>query len=177
MHDRGSPGFVAPPFTTPDQVMSIQHGMHGTADWALQVRIQSLKLLADLWAQPSGAVLLGLHNQLLDLHRQLVGMAIGSSRTIGQAVVTRVFVTVADLVNRLAGNTELTAQTCHLLAIQGAGNKSEPLFHDLALLPGHCSLSRKGRTCYPCLRNEVLPLCQEAHKWPSISWAFSSGPV
>jgi len=28
---------------------------------------------------------------------------------------------------------------------------------------GMTAFSRKGRKCYPCLRYEVLPLCQEAH--------------
>ncbi len=75
--------------------------------------------------------------QLLDLHRQLVGVAIGPSTSVREAINATIFVATIDLVAGLAGDAELTAKPCHLLAIEQAGDKSETFFHDMALLPGH----------------------------------------
>ena len=85
MRDRGSLGFVAPTFTALDQAGPIQHGMLGSDGRALQVRIQSSEFLGDLWRTPVRVLLLELHDQLLDLHRQPVGIVVGSSGTGGPA--------------------------------------------------------------------------------------------
>ena len=148
-----------------DQAMAVQHGVYCADRRAMDIRVPLAEAYADFWCTPVWILLLELNDQLLDLHRQLVGVAIGPSTSVREAIDTAVFVTVVNLVAGLAGYAELTAETGHLLAIQEAGDKSETFFHNIALLPGHGSFSRKGRKCYPCLRYEVLPLCQEAQKF------------
>ena len=45
-------------------------------------------------------------------------------------------------------------------ANDAAGDKPEPLVHDVTLLPRHAP-SCEGPKCHPCVRNTVLPMSQE----------------
>ncbi len=103
-----------------------------------------------------GILLLEADDQLLDLHRQLVGVPIRSSTAVGQAIDAAVLVAVVDLEAGLAGDAELTAERRHLLAIEITGDESETFFHDIPLLPGHDSLPN-GRKCYPVSGMECYP--------------------
>jgi hypothetical protein len=49
-----------------------------------------------------------------------------------------------------------------LLAVPQAGDEPEPLVHPVTLRPRHASLLWEAE-CHLCVRNEVLPLSQEAH--------------
>jgi hypothetical protein len=49
----------------------------------------------------------------------------------------------------------------HLLAFEQAGDKPQPLVHDVTLLPRHAPSSTKRAKCHPCGRNTVLPMSQE----------------
>ena len=60
-----------------------------------------------------------------------------------------VLVAVEDLVAGLARDPELGAQRRHLLALEQAGDKPEPLVHDVTLLPRHAP-SCEGAKCHPC---------------------------
>ncbi len=135
--------------------------MHCADRRTVHVRVQPSELLADLGRTPVRVLLLETNNQLLDLHRQLASLAVGSAATVGQAIDATIFITIEDLVAGLAGNAELTAQTSHLLAIKQSGDKSETFFHNIALLPGHGTFS--------CKKEKVLPMC------PVWSVTFVSG--
>jgi hypothetical protein len=60
--------------------------------------------------------------------------------TIGERGHATVFVAVEDLIAGFAGDAELGAQRGHLLALEQAGDKPEPLVHDVTLLPRHALL-------------------------------------
>jgi len=78
---------------------------------------------------------------------------IRQAAAVVETIEPTVFVAVVDLVAGHSGDTELTAQWRHLLAVQEAGDESETLFHDMTLLPGHDdSLPQKEK---------VLPMCPE----------------
>src|SRR5437899_6034228 len=63
-----------------------------------------------------------------------------------------VLVAIKDLVAGLPRDPELGAQRRHLLALEQAGDKPEPLVHDVTLLPRH-ALSALG--------GKVSPMCPE----------------
>ena len=81
--------------------------------------------------------LLQSHDQLLNLRRQLVGLSVRSSATIGQLFDTAVFRAFVNLEAGFSRNAELTAQSSQLLTIQEASNELETFFHGVTLLPGH----------------------------------------
>jgi hypothetical protein len=64
-----------------------------------------------------------MHDQRLDLDRQLIGMAVGSARAVGEPFQTNLVVTREELVAGLARDAELSAQTRHLLSVQQLGNE------------------------------------------------------
>jgi hypothetical protein len=63
-----------------------------------------------------------------------------------------VLVAFEDLVAEHAGDPDLGAQRRHLLALEHAGHKAEPLVHDVTFLPRH-ALSPEGA--------KVSPMCPE----------------
>ncbi len=84
----------------------------------LHVRIACSEALADLDGSPVRVFFFEVHDQLLDLHRQLVGMPVGPAGSIGQTIDATVLVAVIDLVAGLACNAKLTGQPGHFLAIE-----------------------------------------------------------
>src|SRR6185295_4290496 len=82
-------------------------------------------------------------------------------RAVRERADAAVLVAVVNLVPGLPRDPELGAQGRHLLALEQAGNKPEPLVHDVTLLPRHAPSSREGAKCHPCVRNTVLPISQE----------------
>src|SRR4029078_2279049 len=119
--------------------------------------------LPDLRCAPVGLVLLGPHNQLLDLERKLIGAPVRPSRSICQSFQTAVVIAADDLVTGLARDAEFAAQRRYLLAIQNPRTEFETLVHAVALLPRHLRSPRKGQKCNPCLRYELSPLSREGH--------------
>src|SRR5262245_29272745 len=65
---------------------------------------------------------------------------------------TTILVAIEDLVAGLPRDPELGAQRRHLLALKQAGDKPEPLVHDVTLLPRHAP---------SCDGAEVSPMCPE----------------
>ena len=105
--------------------------------WAMEIRIDPSQSFTDLRSAPSRELLLDRDDELLDLHRQLVCLPVGTSGAIGQAVEPGVPVAVEDLVAGLARDAELTAQRSHLLAVEETGHESQTFVHLAPLLPGH----------------------------------------
>lgn len=79
------------------------------------------QFVADLTGAPGGVLLLDPEDRALDLEGQLVGLSVRRPTAVVEAIQTAVFVTVVDLVAGDAGDTELTAQGCHLLAFEQTG--------------------------------------------------------
>src|SRR6185503_20923748 len=92
-------------------------------------------------------------NRRFQLRRQAIGLAIGSPTAICQRLDAAVLVPIEDLVARLSRDPELSAQGCHRLALEPPGDKSNPLVHDVTLLPRHAPSSRRGA--------KVSPMCPE----------------
>src|ERR1051325_4726489 len=63
-----------------------------------------------------------------------------------------IFVAIENLVARLPRDAELGTQRRHLLALEQAGHKPEPLVHDVTLLPRHAP---------SCEGAKVSPMCPE----------------
>lgn len=71
-------------------------------------------------------------------------MTIRPARAIGETFEPGFVVAREDLVAGLTGDAELTAQRCHLLAIQESGNELQSFVHGFTRLPGHLALPAKG---------------------------------
>src|SRR4029434_2999563 len=63
-----------------------------------------------------------------------------------------VFIAIENLVAGLPGDPKFAAQARHLLALEQAGHKPEPLVHDVTLLPRHAP---------SCEGAKVSPMCPE----------------
>ena len=134
--------------------------MHGADRRRLDVVVQAAQLLADLGCTPTRVLAPQSHNQRFDLNRQLVGLPIGSPATVGQPYGAEVLVALEELVAGLARDLELTAQDRHLFATEETGHKPDAFVHLGTLLPRHFAL-RKVQKCYPCVRNDLLPISRE----------------
>src|SRR4029450_5508617 len=78
-----------------------------------------------------------------------VRLAEGPAAAVGERLEAAIFIAGEDLVAGLARDAELGAQRRHLLALEQAGDKSEPLVHDVTLLPRHALLLRRGQEVSP----------------------------
>jgi hypothetical protein len=114
--------------------------------------MQSPQLLANLGRAPARSFALELHDQFLDLERQLIRLPVRSSTAIGQSLKPAVLVSLKDLVAGLARDIKLATQHSHFLAIEQTRYKSKPFVHFVTLLPRHFG---------PPQRPEVLPMCPE----------------
>ena len=72
--------------------------------------------LADLASTPAGVLALHVQDVVLHLKRKLIGIAIGTSASVGQPLNAAFLVAIEDLVAGLAGNPELPAKFRHRLA-------------------------------------------------------------
>jgi len=116
--ERGALGPVPSPGSPLDQAMTIEHRVHGADRGRVHIRIKPSQSFSDLRGSPARLVLLAPHDQRLDLGGQLVGMAVGPARAVGEPLQANLVVASEDLVAGLAGDAELTAQRRHLLAVQ-----------------------------------------------------------
>jgi hypothetical protein len=98
--------------------MAIEHRMHRADRGRVHIRIKPGQSFPDLGRPPARLVLLDAHDQRLDLDRELIGMAIGPARAVGEPFQAGRVIAGEDLVAGLAGDAELTAQRRHLLAVQ-----------------------------------------------------------
>src|SRR5262249_13643488 len=136
--------FIAPPSTTLDQAMAVEHRMHCADRGGVDVRIEARQLLPDLGRAPTRLVVLEAHDLRLALEGQLVGLAGGAAGAVGEPVKTDLVVTADDLVAGLARDAELAAQAGHLLSLEQTGDEFEPFVHGITLLPGHFALPAKS---------------------------------
>jgi hypothetical protein len=69
--------------------------------------------------------------------RQLILLAKRPPAPIGERADPAVLIPIENLVAGLSRDPELGAQGRHLLTLEQAGHKPEPLVHDVTLLPRH----------------------------------------
>jgi hypothetical protein len=60
--------------------------MHRADGWGLDVVMTPAQFFADLRRAPTRMLAPQLHDQRLDLYRQLIGVAVGSATSTGQAI-------------------------------------------------------------------------------------------
>jgi hypothetical protein len=64
--------------------VTIEHRVHGADRGRVHIRIKPSQSFPDLWGSPVRPVLLQAYDQRLNLGGQLVGMAVGPARAIGE---------------------------------------------------------------------------------------------
>ena len=118
--------------------------MHCADRGRVHIRIEPRQPFPDLWRAPARLILLQAHDPRLDLEGQLIGVAVGPARAVGEPCEANLVVAREDLVAGLAGDAELTAQHRHLLPVQQPSDELEPFIHVVTLLPGHFCSPAKG---------------------------------
>lgn len=118
--------------------------MDGADGGGMDIRVEPPQSLADLGRPPARLVLLQLHDQLLDLKGELIGVAVGPAAAIGQTLQAAILVAIEDLVAGLARDTELPAERRHLLAIEQSRHETKAFIHKVTLLPRHLCSPCKG---------------------------------
>jgi hypothetical protein len=145
--------------------MAIEDGVDGADRRHPHVAGQAAEQeFADLARTPVRLAAFEINNQALDLPRQLVGIAHRSARAVGRRLQSMFLIPIEDLIAGLARDAELPAQMAHLLALQQAGHETQALLHHRTRSPRHPHLPQAiawGR-CYPCVRNKVSPMSQNA---------------
>lgn len=79
---------------------------------------------------------LGGDDQALDLARELVGVANGATRAVGDSDRAILLVTLEQLVAGLALDAELAADVGHRLALEQSGDETQAFIHDDASFHG-----------------------------------------
>jgi hypothetical protein len=117
---------------------------------------------AQLASAPVWFVFLEADDQGLQLGRQLVGIAIGASRAVGDRGDAFGFVSAEDFVAGFAGDPGFAAEIAHALAVEEAGDEAKAFVHDRTLFPRHRRLPGwlasqggvthvSGTNCHLCL--------------------------
>jgi hypothetical protein len=130
-----------------DAAMAIQDGVDRANGGQMRPGELLPELLADLGRAPARVLALHADDRRFDWRRQPIRLPMAAVASIAKGLDPTVFVAVESLVAGLAGNPELGAQRCHLLAIEQAGDEPESLVPDVTLLPRHarCAATSAAR--------------------------------
>src|SRR5215469_12966975 len=121
--------------------------------------------LADLAGAPAGMLLLHVQDKVLDLKWKLVAIAIWAPTAVGQPLQPTRLITVKDLVAGLPRDAELPAKLGHRLA----GEPQTAVFRLSPNTPSKASFPPfMGGKCYLCVRYNVSPMSQVAHKTSNL---------
>src|ERR1700693_762704 len=88
-------------------------------------------------------LVLYVQDEVFDLERKLVGVAIRTSASVREPLHAVFLITIEDLIAGLAGDAKLPAKFRHRLALTTSPST--------------------GRKCHLCVRYNVLPMSQVAH--------------
>src|ERR1700693_441114 len=99
--------------------------------------------LPDFASTPAGVLVLYVQDEVFDLERKLVGVAIRTSASVREPLHAVFLITIEDLIAGLAGDAKLPAKFRHRLALTTSPST--------------------GRKCHLCVRYNVLPMSQVAH--------------
>src|ERR1700723_2769944 len=146
-----------------DQTVPIKDRMDGALGRNLDARESPDQALADFPSAPAGVLPLHVQDEVLHLKRQLIGIAIGTTASVGQSFDPAILVAIKNLVAGLAGDSELPAKFGQWLPGQPGSHELHSLIHHRTLLPRHRSLPSTRRKCHLCVRYDVLPMSQAAH--------------
>jgi hypothetical protein len=133
------------PTPSVDEAVAIEHRVDRADRRQLHAERALAQLLANLRRAPTGILAFQSDDDRFDRGRQAVRLPIGPPAPIGEGLHAAVLVPVKDLVAGLPRNPELGAQRRHLLALEQAGHKAEPLVHDVTLLPRHAPSSEGAK--------------------------------
>src|ERR1700684_2128454 len=96
--------------------MAIQHGVDGTFGRAGNSGEPAQQALADFASTPAGVLVLYVQDEIFDLERKSVGVAIRTSASVREPLHAAFLITIEDLIEGLAGNPNLPAKSPHRLA-------------------------------------------------------------
>src|SRR6202041_3126226 len=99
-----------------DQAMAIEHRMDGTFGRAGNTGEPAQQALPDFASTPAGVLVLYVQDEVFDLERKSVGVAIRASASVGQPLNAAFLITIEDLIAGLAGDAKLSAKSRHRLA-------------------------------------------------------------
>src|ERR1700690_3678810 len=106
-----------------NQTMAVEHGVDGTLRRNFDLAGKTAEqFLPDLPRPPMRSLLLQVQDSRLDLHRQLLAVAVRPPCTVGDPLQPTLLVTIKDLVTRFPGNIELPAQQGHRFTLDHSGN-------------------------------------------------------
>jgi GR25 family glycosyltransferase involved in LPS biosynthesis len=100
------------------KAIPVQYCMNGAFGRRTDHRKRFDDFIPNLWGTPGWILLLETKNSFLNLERQSVGISVRGTTSILKPFNSDVFVSVKDFVACFAGNSELTANSSHFLAIK-----------------------------------------------------------
>src|SRR6202158_5736076 len=117
--------------------------------------------LTNFASTPAGVLMLYVQDEIFDLERKSVGVAIRTSASVREPLHAAFLITLENLIAGLAGDAKLPAKFRHRFAAYPASHKLQSFIHYRTLLPRHNSLPLRGESvtyvsgtmCYLCLRS------------------------
>ena len=88
------------------QPVAIEHGVDGAFGRDGNTREPAKQALTDFASTPAGVLPLDVQNVVLHLKRKLVGIAIGTTASVGKPVNAAFLIAIEDLVAGLAGDAK-----------------------------------------------------------------------
>src|SRR6202035_2644338 len=142
------------------QAAAIQHRMNSTFRRDGNTGEAPQQALTNFASTPAGVLMLYVQDEIFDLERKSVGVAIRTSASVREPLHAAFLVTIEDLIAGLAGDAKLPAKFRHRLA----GEPQTAVFHPLPNTPSKAALPPLyGEKCHLCVRYNVLPMSQAAH--------------
>ncbi len=120
------------------QAAAIQHRMDGTFRRDGNTGEPAQQALTDFAGTPAGVLVLYIQDEVFDLERKLVGVAIWTSASVREPLHAAFLITIEDLIAGLAGDAKLNTPS----------KASFP-----PLLRGESVTYVSGTMCYLCLRS------------------------
>src|ERR1700676_5406584 len=109
-------GATTHPTAALHQATAIQHRMNGTFRRNGNTGESAQQALTDFASTPAGVLVLYVQDEVFDLERKLVGVAIRTSSSVREPLHAAFLITIKNLIAGLAGDANLPAKFRHRLA-------------------------------------------------------------